>query len=148
MIHPLFQNFLDSTEEYKACEIYWEQLVNDIAQSLGQPGEWPRWIPRTYADGTPLDSDGNPIFDGWSERLDRAFRIIQHPATSNEVEISAWLKSYEEEYTDLPRDELVINLSLSQESAQLAESLLHLWMVPTTTTDEMQSFILELPTYE
>lgn len=143
MIDLLFPNFLDSTEEYESCERYWEHLVHDIAQSIGQTGEWFRWIPRTYADGTPFELDGNPIFDGRSRKLDRAFRIIQHRAESNELEISAWLKSYEEEYEDLPRDELVINLTLSQESGRLAKALLHKWMTPKTTKDEMLSFIQE-----
>ncbi|HSH82302.1 MAG TPA: hypothetical protein VLA19_27560 [Herpetosiphonaceae bacterium] len=144
MVRKLFEDFLDSAEQYEACELYWEQLVRDIAESLGQTREWQRWIPRHYADGTPFERDGNPIFDGRSQELNRAFRIIQHPAVGNDLEITAWLKSYEEEYADLPADELVINLSLSEESAQLTQALLRKWMTPTTTTEEMQSFIREL----
>lgn len=143
MSQILFHNFLDDTEEYHACERYWEHLIDDIEQSLGQNKEWSRWIPRSYADGTSFELDGNPIIDGRSEKLDRAFRIIQHSSVSDEIEISAWLKNYEEEYTDLPRDELVINLSLTQESARLACDLLRMWMTPTTTIDEMQLYIHE-----
>jgi hypothetical protein len=62
-------------------------------------------------------------------------------STSDEVQIAAWLKSYEEEYEELPRDELVIGLSLSEESAQLARDLLLQWMTLTTTSEAMQSFI-------
>jgi hypothetical protein len=141
MVHKLFENFLDNTDSYEACERYWEKLIHDITHSLGQTDEWPRWIPQCYANGTPMELDGNPIFDGRSQYLNRAFRIIQHEAVGEEIEIAAWLKNYEEEYTELPRDELVINLSLSQESAQAAQSLLLKWMTPTTTVDEMQAFI-------
>jgi hypothetical protein len=143
MIHRLFENFLDDSEQYEAAVRYWEQLVWEIAESLGQRGEWQRWVPRHYADGTPFELDGNPIYDGRSQKLNRAFRIIQHRPVGDELEIAAWLKSYEEEYVDLPRDELVINLSLSLESAQMAQVLLRKWMTPTTTEDEMQSFINE-----
>lgn len=91
----------------------------------------------------PTKSFAVATYDAGSERLDRAFRIIQHSAVSDEVEIAAWLKSYEEEYTDLPRNELVINLSLSQESAQMAKALTYKWMTPDTTQSDMRSLIDE-----
>jgi len=141
MVHKLYVDFLSSPEQYEACELYWEKLVKDIAASLGQTGEWQPWLQRYYGDGiTPMEKDGNPIFDGRSQKLNRAFRIIQQPAISDELEIVAWL-NHEEEYTELPRDEMVLNLSLSQESAALARTLLRYWMTPTTSKDEMESFI-------
>jgi hypothetical protein len=141
VVHKLFGDFLETPEAYHACEQYWEQLVREIAVSLAQAGEWERWIPRHFANGTPFELDGNPIFDARSKKLNRAFRIIQHRPEKDELEIAAWIKTYEEEYIDLPRAELVINLSLSQESADVARRLLVLWMTPTTTVDEMQLFI-------
>jgi len=141
LVHKLFESFLDSDDQYRACERYWEKLVFDVAESLEQPGEWPRWVPREYADGTAMDRDGNPILDGRSERLNRAFTIIQHRPTGDEVEIAAWLKAYEPEYTDLPRHELVLNLSLSEESAALARKLIRKWMSPATTPDDMGEFV-------
>jgi hypothetical protein len=145
MTHKMFEKLLEDVEQYAACERYWEQLGQEIAESLGQTGEWQQWIPRQSPNGTPYEKDGNPIYDARSERLDRAFRIIQHSAVSDEVEIAAWLKSYEEfEYRDVPDNELVINLSLSQESAQLAKALLYKWMTPDTTPSDMRSAIDEL----
>lgn len=141
MVHRLFESFLVTEEQYRACVRYWETLVSDIAESLGQAREWHRWIPRQYADGTAMELDGNPIFDGRSERLNRAFTIIQHVPTGNELEIAAWLKAYEPEYTDLPGHELVLNLSLSEESAAITRTLLRKWMSPETTPDEMTEFI-------
>lgn len=143
MIHKLFESFLDNAAQYRACEEYWEALVSSITSVLGQAHEWRRWIPQQYADGMPMESDGNPIFDGRSERLDRAFRIIQHLPVGDDLEITAWLKSYEAEYSDLPRHELVLNLSLSEESANLARILLQKWMLAETTPDEMKNFICD-----
>src|SRR5262245_3776887 len=141
MTHKMFEKFLEDVEQYAACERYWEQLAQEIAESLGQTGEWQQWIPRQSPNGTPYEKDGNPIYDARSERLDRAFRIMQYSAISDAVGIDAWMKNYEEEYTDLPRNELVINLSLSQESAELAKALIHKWITPDTTPSDMSSFI-------
>jgi len=143
MTRPLFEDFRDNPSTYRACEAYWQGLLDELMASLGQRGEWRRWIPQTYADGkTTIEKDGNPIFDGRSDRLNRAFRIIQQRLTNKDVpEISAWLKSYEPEFTELPRDELVVNLSLSVESADLARTLLRKWMEPATTPAEMQALI-------
>jgi len=71
----------------------------------------------------------------------RAFRIIQWAPKGYEPELAAWVKSYEEEFVELPRHELVINLSLSDESARLSEKLLRKWMTPETTPAEMEKFI-------
>lgn len=144
MTHKLYENFLDDPRAYQACERFWEKLATSIADDMGKPGKWRPWIPRTSADGKLIEMDGNPIFDGRSEELDRAFRIIQHQAVGDEIELAAWLKTYEEEYAELPRHELVLNLSLSEESARLAEELLRKWMTPETTPDDMEAFIAEL----
>jgi hypothetical protein len=141
MVHRLFEDFLDNPDCYAFVEQYWKNLVHDAELSVGQDGEWQPWIPRHYADGTPFELDGNPIFDGRSKKLNRAFKILQHPSVGNGLEIVAWLKTYEKEYSDLPHEELVINLSLSQESARVAKELLIKWMAPDTTAHEMQLFI-------
>lgn len=143
MVMRLYERFLEDEGEYQLVEKYWHDLVERAAASSGQAGEWLRWIPRTTPNGTPVERDGNPIADGRSQRLNRGFRIIQHRASEDEIEISAWLKAYEEEFTDLPRDELVINLSLSEESSRLAERLLREWMTPAVSPTEMAAFIFK-----
>ncbi len=134
----LFPDFLDNDASYEAVVSFWDRLVTTVERSVGQDDEWGRWIPLHYADGvTPIDTPGNSIFDGLSQRLDRAFRIIQHRPTGDEPELSAWIKTYEtfdDEPTLLPTSELVLNLSLSDESAQAAETLLRTWMTPETRT--------------
>jgi hypothetical protein len=141
MVHKLFENFLDDFGQYGSCEQYWHELVTRIADESGQHGQWKRWIPLHYPNGTPMERDGNPMFDGRSQQLDRAFRIMQHRSTSDEIELAAWITSNEEEFAELPRHELVINMSLSEESAQIAEELLRKWMAPATTPDDMRAFI-------
>ena len=149
MVHTLFEDFLENEERFQACRDYWEELVEDVARSLGQAGEWKPWISRPPS----IDLDLLAIFDGCSDKLERAFRVLQYPSGEDKVQIAAWVKSYEDpEYTDtvFPRvGELFINVSLSEESAQLARILLRRWMTPTTTIDDMESFIRDnLPPLE
>lgn len=144
MIKPLYEDFLDSPAAYRACKDYWKNLTTDLASAIGQAGEWSPWIPRHYANGLPIELDVLPIWDGRSKRLNRAYRIMQHrPLGDKEIDLSAWIKQYEEEYSDLPRSELVINLSLSEESMRLATVLLQKWMTPETTAEEMERTIAE-----
>jgi hypothetical protein len=141
MIRALYDKFLDDPNVYRACERYWNDLTSHIAESLGQCEQWTLWIPRRWANGTPMELDGNPMFDRRNEKLDRAFRIIQHPPTNDEIQIAAWLNSGEGE--ELPRHELVISIALSEESAQITEDLLRKWMNPETTPEDIQSFITD-----
>jgi len=143
MVHNLFEGFLDSEEKYEASERYWEQLVQDVTKSLDQQGQWEDRMPRGYVRWSPAEVDGSPIFDGRSLKLDRGFRIFQQIPSGEDIKIAAWLKSYEEQYSHFPREVLVINLSLSEESAQMARNLLVMWMKPETTVEEMQRFISE-----
>jgi hypothetical protein len=144
MVHKLYERFLDDPEVYRACEQFWQQLTTSVALSTGSAQDWRSWIPRTYANGTPIGFPGNPIWDGRSDQLGRAYRIIQDGAEGDGIEIGAWLRSYDEEYTEMPRDELFIYLSLSVESANVAEALVGKWMTPETTPEEMEAFIAQI----
>ena len=92
---------------------------------------------------TPIDVPGNPIFDGYSQAMGRAFQITQHFPTRQSVEIEAWTKTYdlEGEPTLLPEAELIVVLSLSDESAPIARALLQAWMQPETTVSAMDAVI-------
>lgn len=144
MIHKIHQDFLKTEDSYRECVRYWESLINDIADLSNQAGEWRRWMPLHYANKTPYELDGNPIFDCRSERLDRAIRIIQHEPQGFELEIVAWLTNYGDENVDLPSDELFINLSLSEESAEIARRLLRKWMNETTDLSEMKAYLRKI----
>jgi hypothetical protein len=138
----LYEDLFVNPETFRAAQQYWKERASVIADSLGQTGHWHEWVPRTYADGKrPFELEDQQIWDGRSDRLHRAYRIYQHPPHGDHTGLAAWVKEYEEEFTELPRAELVLNLSLSDETACLAEELLRKWMNPETTTDEMKAFI-------
>ena len=146
MDNGLYKDFLDNPETYRACEQFWGRLTDGIANSSGKGDKWPQWEPRTYGDGeTPFPDEyrGNPIHDGWSRRLDRAFRIIQHRAKGDRYSLGAWISVVDLEHREVPGATLVISLTLSEGTARLAEKLLRKWMTPSTTIDEMQVFIDE-----
>jgi hypothetical protein len=143
MVHRRFERFLDDSRVYQECRQFWERLAADIARSTGSATDWRSWIPRAYIDGTPMELEDTPIWDGRSDQLRRAYRIIQGRAETDTLEIAAWLTSYEEEYEEMPRDELSISLSFSEESASIARELLRKWMAPSTTPEEMQAFMAE-----
>ena len=147
MAKRLFENFLDDPKEYRACVALWEKIVTSIKDDLGKQGNWHRWQKQTNENGTPIEPDGNPIFDGHSEELDRAFTIIQFRPKGNEIELIAHLKEYYEEYyrdVGAPRDELILVLSLSEESLQMAEDLLRKWLNPKTTLEEVRDILEHL----
>jgi len=138
----LFEHFLKDPAQYDACERYWQDLIRETAISLGQADDWQPWIQRSFMNGTPMERDGNPVSDGKSLKLDRAFRIIQHAPQGERATLTFWL-NHEEEYEELPRDELVILLSLSEETGQVAKELLHHWMMPAMTIDRFRAFAAE-----
>jgi hypothetical protein len=91
----LLSDFLENPDSYEAAVAFWDRLVTDVERALGQDDEWGPWIPKHYGDGTPMEKDGNPIFDGYSQALGRAFRIIQHPPRFDSLEIAAYIKTYD-----------------------------------------------------
>jgi hypothetical protein len=142
MVRILYEHFFDDPEQYKACQAYWDQLIQDLAESLRQAKEWERWIPQnSYDHASLIEGEANPIADARSRKLNRAFRIIQSRVSDDKVQIDRWLATYPQENTDLPKDELFIHLSLSEESAELAKKLLIKWMTPETTPEAMQTFM-------
>jgi hypothetical protein len=146
MANPLFATFLEDPAVYRACEDYWRRLAADAAAAVASATDWHPWVPRFYADGTtPIDTPGNPIYDGRSERLDRAYQIIQGPGapdrSDDEPEIAAWVNRYDEELDEMPRSVLFIHLRLTEDSAGVAQALLRTWMTPGTTPHAMDDFI-------
>ena len=137
----LFPTFLDNVDEYRACEAFWARLVERAAQASGTGLAWVSWIPKTYANGTPFPLDGNPICDGRSAELSRAFRIIQWAPSSDEEWIIGCVDSYPLEFDELPRAELILSLVLTTATADLAEECLTLWMRRETSVGGIKAFI-------
>lgn len=143
MVHHLFRNFLASTESYRQVEQYWEVLFRDLVSQYGQAGDWKPWLSKTFLNGTPTPRDGNPIFDARSEKLRRAVRIIQSPPEKNELEIAAWIDTFDSGDSGGPgyTEELVLNLALSEEAADVVKQVLARWMDTGVSTAQMTELI-------
>jgi hypothetical protein len=140
----IFPHFLVDPNEYRESQLFWESKIETIIQSIPDAEPWHRWSNSTYADGT-TELDGNPIFDGISESHVRAFRIIQHKLIrQSQVEVVAWIKGYDIDLEDFPEHELVINWSLTHNSAASSTDLLRSWMNPRSTIEDVQDLIYRL----
>jgi hypothetical protein len=139
----LFADFLESRERYAACEAYWRRLLDEVAIEAGRANDWHPWQTRTYMDGSPEPEDGNPILDARSETLGRAVRVIQHPPQGDGLEIAAWLDDFDFSQDGGPgyTEELVINLALSDESAQEVRALMLQWMDRAISRERMEDVV-------
>lgn len=145
MTYKLFKDFLINRNVYIKCQNYWHRLVLRLEEKVNQKDEWHRWIPTHFENGTPFELDGNPIYDARSSILNRAFRIIQHPCLDeNDIEIVCWIKTYEAEFSELPKEEIIINMSLTRESIKVAKSVLYNWMQKDMTKEIMEDFISKI----
>jgi hypothetical protein len=144
MVSQLFPDFIENPESYRASELMWERTVEDLAASMNQERQWKKWIPRNFADGSLIEQDGNPIYDARNDSLNRAVRIIQHPPVGDDVEIVGWVSDFDAEYDRFPKHELVLNLSLSEESLAVAREILRRWMSPDTTSESMKDLMKDL----
>jgi len=136
----MFKNFLTDEKIYRACEEYWRKLILDLSRSAHQEGEWEQWNRKFTPDGRSVERDGNPMADGWNKHLGRAFRIIQDREPIDELDISASINKIHA-VSNLPREELIIRIGLTTKSLAIAKRLLQMWMMPTTTNQEVRDFI-------
>ena len=121
-------DFLLNIANYLECERFWSRTIDEWSSSLGQGGEWKPWLATsTGTSGSRILMDGNPIANARSDRLNRAFRIIQHQSFGEELRF-AWWTEHESEFPELPRDELVISLILSDETMALTKASVISWM--------------------
>lgn len=144
MTKPLFADFLEDEQAYRAAEQFWQDLQQEIVRAVDASDDWRRYQPLYFGDGKTVMTPGNPIWDARSDTLGRAFRIIQHAPASDIPEIAAWVERYEDDiYTGsaFPAIELVIALSLSEETAEIAREILERWMSETSTVGETEALI-------
>lgn len=143
MTNHLFRDYLIADDQYKLVQQFWCNVMDEITRSAGQAGEWKPWKLRTFVDGTSLPLDVCSIFDAYNSRLGKAITILQSPAETDNIEISAWIDSFD--FSDSggpgPARELIINLALSEESAVIAQSLLELWVKQDMSPEIMQQII-------
>jgi hypothetical protein len=75
----LYADFLDDMKS-NASESTWEKVAMDLSMEMHQSGEWYRWAPRAFADGTPMERDGNPFSMDVMIALARRSRLCSmHP---------------------------------------------------------------------
>jgi hypothetical protein len=138
MAMQLFEGFLEHPETYDACERFWDSLVSELAAQHG-PNDWRQWTSRTWGNGTPM-REGNPMCDARSTRLDRALRVIQEEPEGPEHFVVAYME-HQREFDEWPSHELVISLTLSEETLTVARQMLSLWLDPATTVELMTAMI-------
>jgi hypothetical protein len=150
MVKHLHPRFLESDSEYQAAESFWRDLFDRVAAENRQQGRWHSWHQRKFADGTPIPRDGNPIFEARSETLQRAVRIIQSPPRTDLVEIAAWVDTFDFADAGGPgfTEELVINLSLSEESSRLARRLIEQWMDRSLSRERVEDLVKQLKDFD
>ena len=144
VVHHLLSDFLESDARYEEAQAFWYALVRRASQSQPDQRDWRRTTPATFADGVTLwPKEGNPLIEVTSSQLRRSIQIIQSPPESDELELAAWVtpREYWDGKEERAWDELTLNLSLSQESATLAEELIRTWMNPDTTREGMEAVI-------
>lgn len=140
MAIEMFKGFLDDPEIYRQCQQYWEETVNKVAGSFSEGGIWMPWQPRYWANGMPMERDGNPIFDAWNRYRNRAIRIVQDEEPDEHVCIAAWI-DVRADAEFLPAEELTIRLALSAESAEICTRLLEMWISPDTTVSDAEEYL-------
>lgn len=144
MAKRLHEHFLRTREEFLAARAFWQEIVDRVTALEGQGEKWPQWISDTKVGGDPIDIDLLPIISGWSLACNRAFQIVQTNRRANNVTIAAWIREYDPEFHELPAAAMFIGLSISQETADLAEKLLAEWVKPGTTPAVMREVIDQL----
>jgi hypothetical protein len=119
-------------------------MLRDALRSVGEADDWVPWISPIRDQHGELEWDGNPIWSGISPTRHRGFRIIQGEVTDRLIpEISLWFNHNDYDAPALPQDELVLNLSLSEETAPMAALLLRKWVDPSVTLTDMATVVEE-----
>lgn len=131
-IHAPWPDFLKDRFRYEECESDWVRIIEELAASVGSAQYWEQPRMGLAGDGTRLPLSGNPIANGQSVRLNRRFKVLQHPIVGDTIDFTWWT----EEETDPeliergPQFALVISLSASEPSLQLTKALLAIWLSP------------------
>ncbi|WP_157751201.1 hypothetical protein [Actinoplanes derwentensis] len=99
------------------------------ARSGAVPG-WTPWTVVPWPPRTDGDEPGNPVLSARSPDSHRALRVIRHaPAPSDPgVVLASWVTRYPEEFSDLPREELVVSLVESPPAIEQAARLVEAWL--------------------
>lgn len=140
MSRPLFSDFLDNEETFSRCSDYWHELMTALARQFPTV-DWHRGfaIEESHAPSPLLPLESRAVYESYSKFLRRAVQIYQFPPTGqNDDVIGAALKDIPAEDESNPPDSvLLINLTLTEATAEIAKDLLSAWVDPSTTVATM-----------
>lgn len=138
----LFPIFLEDEAEYDQVVNFWKEVFASML--TGTTLEYKPYLNATTVDGISL-RDGNPIFDAFFPRLNKAVRIIQEePDTDSDLQIGVWLDETEIKNPSEPVQELVISLVLTDTSLLLAKQLIGKYILEDSDRQSMKVLIDEI----
>lgn len=132
----LFENFLTDKRVYHLNQNFWKNSVRNALNKKKVKSE--NWLKNEYANGQKI-YDGNPIYS-MLLNSQRAVRIIQEEPECKSPEISAWVKTIEDDQQNITQ-ELVIVLELSNKTKQVALDFINNWADNNTKPSEMEELI-------
>ncbi|GAB5555114.1 MAG: hypothetical protein Sapg2KO_47050 [Saprospiraceae bacterium] len=134
-----YPDFLEQPEIYKAVSSFWEAVLRDQLESEQQ--EWHPFYQNK-------DQDGNPVFSAWLPKQHKLLRIIQFIPEPGDTLFSSWVDQWQGDWpkgipqakdlTNLPVPELVLDLAMTTETIQLAQTLIHLWIAQDQSPAQLE----------
>ncbi len=118
LLHP---HFLDDASEYRKVQQLWKNVVD---QTLA-PHDYHY---QSYVLEKPEMTDGHPVFNGLVLDRQRALRIIQYRPDQGAPYIATTTDRVEQD-GELPFDELLIEVILTDDLLKLACELIYVWFV-------------------
>ena len=132
-----YPDFLEEVRDYEIVTTFWTQLI----EQLPSVGEWHPFYQNSARDG-------NPVFSAWLPGQRKLLRIVQFLPEPGDSLFSAWLDDWQGDWpkgltapVDLdeqPVPELVIELAATDNTLQLARTLIYLWLVADISVAEMK----------
>lgn len=138
MATNLYPTFLENKRVYNLNQAYWRRLLTDIIKDTDL--SFQSYLNPLGANGQK-EYDGNPIFDAYFPSLSKAIRIIQDVPEDDSNDLSAWIDHIELEEGKPAIPELVIAVTLTQDTASQAQELIRQWIVADVSVVEMKEIL-------
>lgn len=131
---PLYANFLKNKGLYTRCQNYWQQQFDELFIAFDI--EY-----KTYHEEKEA-RDGDPIFAAYFPAMQRAVRIVQKPPENNRLQIEASIRQNRiDDDASGEIQELIIELVLSKQSANLTRQLVRQWIPAYLPAERMEKEI-------
>jgi len=134
----LFHNFIEDKLVYTICQLYWATKMEYFFET-NKIIELKPYLSTKFANGTDF-ANGNPMVDYFSQKLNKAFRIIQEEPDDKNTDITAWIDNSEIEENQII-EELVISIQLNPETEQIAFDLISKWLILNLPKSKMDRTI-------